>query len=131
MARHESTRVHNNMHGFRGVEWRRDRAKYRARIEPANGQRGRWLGSFDTAEEAAFAYDDAAREVYGANAFLNFPGDGERGVVASPRVLGFCANGHDLSLHNYERPDGRGANCRKCNSAARRRLRNRAKTENL
>lgn len=130
--RYKSTRVHNNLHGYRGVEWLQERGKYRARIEPATAEgRGWWLGSFDTAEEAALAYDEAAREVYGEHAFLNFPGDGEQKTIASPRVLGFCANGHDLSIHGYERPDGRGKNCRKCNLEARHRLlkRKHAETE--
>jgi hypothetical protein len=32
-----------------------------------------WLGSFATAEEAALAYDEAARRLYGPDAFLNLP----------------------------------------------------------
>lgn len=119
--RHESTLVHGNMFGFRGVEWRQDRGKYRARIEPANGRRGRWLGTFDTAEEAARAYDAAARETYGVHAYLNFPDEGERATIPSLRALGVCAKGHLLSEHGYVRPDGDGMNCRACNRAAARR----------
>ncbi|KAI3835312.1 hypothetical protein MKW98_020428 [Papaver atlanticum] len=33
-----------------------------------------WLGSFDTAIQAAQAFDDASRRMYGENTFLNFPG---------------------------------------------------------
>uniref|UniRef100_M1BAV4 Dehydration-responsive element-binding protein 2E n=2 Tax=Solanum tuberosum TaxID=4113 RepID=M1BAV4_SOLTU len=32
-----------------------------------------WLGSFATADEAAIAYDEAAKVMYGSNATLNFP----------------------------------------------------------
>ncbi|GLT45308.1 hypothetical protein SLA2020_191470, partial [Shorea laevis] len=32
-----------------------------------------WLGSFATAEEAAMAYDEAARRLYGPDAYLNLP----------------------------------------------------------
>ncbi|CAI9097230.1 OLC1v1033605C1 [Oldenlandia corymbosa var. corymbosa] len=32
-----------------------------------------WLGTFDTAVEAAVKYDEAAKAIYGPNAILNFP----------------------------------------------------------
>ena len=119
--RNESTKVHNNMFGFRGVEWRQDRAKFRARIEPANGHRGRWLGSFSTAEEAARAYDEAARQVYGDDAYLNFPRPGERKSEPSRLDAGLCPRGHPQSEYAYIRPDGRGTNCRECNREVARR----------
>lgn len=57
--------------GFKGVSWqKRDRTWY-ARIV-VSGQR-RFLGCFRTAEEAARAYDAAARELFGEFARPNFP----------------------------------------------------------
>jgi hypothetical protein len=119
MKRAESTAVHNNMFGYRGVEWNQARGQFRARIEPANGRRGRWLGRFDTAEEAARAYDAAAREVYGDEAYLNFPNAGEKQAIPSRLREGFCPKGHDLSVHGYKH--ARGINCRICNSEANKR----------
>ena len=114
----ETCLVHNNKHGFRGVEWRRDRQKYRARIEPTPGTRGKFLGTFDTAIEAARAYDVAAREVYGVDARLNFPNPGETPTIASRRGDGLCRCGHDLTKYGRPRADGRGVECKLCNNAA-------------
>lgn len=56
--------------GFRGVEFDRAKDRWRAVIR-ANGARRR-LGWFRTAQEAARAYDAAAREIQGEAAILNF-----------------------------------------------------------
>ncbi len=56
---------------YKGVSWYPDRHKWRAQIRH-NGRIIR-LGWFDDEIEAAWAYDRAAREYFGAFAYLNFP----------------------------------------------------------
>jgi hypothetical protein len=67
-----------NSSGYKGVSWRSREQRWMARIT-RNGK-SRYLGYFATAEEAARAYDAAAREAFGSFAKVNFPHQGERGV---------------------------------------------------
>lgn len=66
-----SVRRRSNTSGFKGVGWHKRGGRWRAQIRIKGRQIH--LGHFSTAEEAARAYDDAARAEWGEFAYLNFP----------------------------------------------------------
>ncbi|CDP10066.1 unnamed protein product [Coffea canephora] len=62
----------NAMCEYRGVR-QRTWGKWVAEIREPKKRTRLWLGSFATAEEAAMAYDEAARRLYGPDAYVNLP----------------------------------------------------------
>lgn len=76
----EATRTENNRNvgqrsdntsGFKGVSWNKQRQKWVAYI--MIDKRQRFLGHYDNPEDAAHAYDAAAREGFGEFAWVNLP----------------------------------------------------------
>lgn len=63
---------HHNKSGYRGVSWRESDNRWAANILRP-GDRQEQLGTFESKEMAARAYDTAARKYLGERAKLNFP----------------------------------------------------------
>ncbi|KAF8081936.1 hypothetical protein N665_0856s0025 [Sinapis alba] len=88
----------NGQCSFRGVR-QRIWGKWVAEIrEPNRGSR-LWLGTFPTAEEAACAYDEAARVMYGPLARLNFPQKYVSDVTSGSSQSEVCTVGSSGRVH--------------------------------
>ena len=75
----------HSSHGFRGISSTDYAEKpWKASINHMNTRYN--LGCFGTKEEAALAYDAAARRLHGQFARLNFPGDGEQSTFEGTRL---------------------------------------------
>ena len=64
-----------NTSGFKGVTWHKGVGKWQAFVRTLG--ENYYLGLFHNREDAARAYDEAARRLFGEYAYLNYPEKGE------------------------------------------------------
>ena len=67
----------HNTSGYKGVTFSKEKNRYKAQI--SINDKTKHIGYFDNPEDAAQAYDTAARFLYGEFACVNFPQSGEQG----------------------------------------------------
>lgn len=79
-----SRKLANCSSQYKGVSFNKGQQKWQSRVKV--NEKNLYLGGYTSEEEAARAYDKAAREIFGDYACLNFPDEHEQGAL----------NGHDV-----------------------------------